>query len=450
MNQENSALERESKTVEYKREFTTSYTNLIKTCIAFANTAGGKIVVGVEDKTLSVAGVPEKDQIHALESFSAAVYQCVSPAILPEVYTQRMGDKELVVIEISRGSSPPYFLKAQGIKTGVYVRVGPTTRLATEEHVEELLASRNRILFDSQDSQETIEALDIGLLTEAYGKSPGQQLLLTEKVLAKDIKDKPRATNAAILAFGKNPQTSIAECGFICTRFKGTEGRQIVETQEIDGPISEQISRALYFLKKYLERDFQLIEGRLKGRTLIPISALREAIVNAAIHRKYMTTSRSKVAIYDNRVEIFSSGSLPGLITISNLGDGSSHLRNPLLAKFARRLGLAEKLGSGVREMIDSCTKANIVPPEFSEDGDYVKVIFYIQPIKKTSLDLRELVQSLIEEQDTIRIRDISPKTNASRNTITNLMNSLVKERTIQRFGKGAGVYYKKSARSKG
>jgi DeoR/GlpR family transcriptional regulator of sugar metabolism len=65
-------------------------------------------------------------------------------------------------------------------------------------------------------------------------------------------------------------------------------------------------------------------------------------------------------------------------------------------------------------------------------------------------LSRKKEVQSLIEEQDTIRIRDISPKTNASRNTITNLMNSLVKERTIQRFGKGAGVYYKKSARSKG
>lgn len=444
MNSNKQTLDRESKTIEYKRELSSNFSGLIKTCVGFANSAGGKIIIGVEDKTLAIQGVSEKELAHALEAFGAAVYEAVSPALIPEVYSQRMNDKELIVIEVSRGSASPYFIKAQGSKKGVYVRVGSTTRVASEEHIAELLSVQNRVSYDSEASKETIESLDQNLLQEAYGKSPSQNLLLTEKVLTKSIGKQVTATNAAVLAFGTRPQDTISECGIICSRFKGDEGREIIETQDIDGPISEQISRAMFFLERHLERDYKLRDNRLKGETIIPKLALREAVVNATIHRKYQVPARSKIAVFDNRVEIFSPGGLPGLITIKNLGDGSSHLRNPILAKFARRIRLAEKLGSGVRAMFDACAKSNIAPPEFLEDGDYVKVVFSMKKVKKPSTGLDQVVQELLSEQESIRVRDISERTTASRNTITNLLNKLTKEKIVKRHGKGAGVYYKK------
>ena len=251
MNSNKQTLDKESKTIEYKRELSSNFSGLIKTCVGFANSAGGKIIIGVEDKTLAIQGVSEKELTHALEAFGAAVYEAVSPALIPEVYSQRRNDKELIVIEVSRGSSPPYFIKAQGSKKGVYVRVGSTTRVASEEHIAELLSVQNRVSYDSEPSKETIESLDQNLLLEAYGKSPSQNLLLTEKVLTKSIGKQVTATNAAVLAFGTRPQDTISECGIICSRFKGDEGREIIETQDIDGPISEQISRAMFFLERH-------------------------------------------------------------------------------------------------------------------------------------------------------------------------------------------------------
>jgi ATP-dependent DNA helicase RecG len=445
MNIQKSLLDRESKTLEYKRELPSNFSNIIKTCVAFANTAGGKIMIGVEDKTLTILGTSDKEVDHALEAISAAVYESVSPALLPEVYAQQINNKEVIVIEISRGSTPPYFVKSLGAKKGVFVRVGPSTRTASEDHISELLTLRHRVLFDAEPSINTLESLDKKLLEDAYGRSPSQNLMLTERVLTKNIGKKLNATNAALLMFGSLPQDSIPECGIVCTRFKGSEGRDIIETQDIDGPIPEQISRSLSFLERHLERNFKMRGNQLRGQTLIPEVALREAVTNATIHRKYQIPARIKIAIFDNRVEIFSPGGLPGLISIANLGDGSSHLRNPLLAKFARRLRLAEKLGSGIRAMIDSCRISQIKQPEFFEDGDYVKVVLSTERVKSPTEDLDDTIRRFLDEFHEIRIRDIAKRTSASRNTITNTLNKMIKEKFVKRHGRGAGVYYKKT-----
>jgi ATP-dependent DNA helicase RecG len=435
-------LDRESKTVEYKREMPSNLAAIIKTCVGFANTAGGKIIFGVEDKTLAIIGASEKSIDYAMEAIASAVYQSVSPPLVPEVYTQIVGNKELIIVEISRGSSPPYFVKSLGSKKGVYVRVGPSTRAASEEYIKELLSLKTQGSYDFEPSPLDVEALDSRLLQEAFGRAPSQNLLLSEKVLYRTTSKNLMTTNAAVLAFAHNPQDTIVESGIICSRFKGIAGREIIETLEIDGPISEQITNALSFLERHLERNYRFRGARLRGESLIPQDALREAVANAVIHRKYQIPARIKIAIFDNRIEIFSPGGLPGLLTINNLGDGSSHLRNPLLAKFARRLRLVEKLGSGIRLMFESCAKGKVVPPRFYEDGDFLKVVFSFESVKAPTDDLYCIVKNLFAESPRARSRDILQLTNASRNTVTNVLNRLIKEKLIKRFGKGAGVYY--------
>ena len=175
---------------------------------------------------------------------------------------------------------------------------------------------------------------------------------------------------------------------------------------------------------------------------MIPLAALREAVVNALIHRKYNVPSPVKVAVFDNRVEIFSPGGLPGLITLKQLGDGSSHLRNPLLAKFARRLRIMEKLGSGVRVMLEECQNRGLVPPEFFEDGDYVKVVFGTERSQQNAQELSSVIADLFLRQPIVRVSEISKCVKVSRNTITNALNRLLDQGKISRHGKGAGIYY--------
>ena len=439
----NGILDRESKTIEYKRELPSNQSSIIKTCVAFANTAGGKIIVGVEDGTLEIIGLNDKSVTHALEAIPAAVYQSVSPALIPDVYSQQINDKELVVVEVSRGNNPPYFVKAQGSKKGVYARVGPTTRVASEEHIEELFSFKNRKSFELETGVKSLESLDRKLLEEAFGRSPSQNTLISEKVVISTPGKVLLTTNAGLLAFGNKPEDQIPEAGIICSRFRGIEGRDIVETFEIDGPISDLVAKTLNFLSRHLEHTFKLNGSRLQGTKHSPEEALREAVVNAVVHRKYQIPTRCKIAVYDNRVEIFSPGGLPGLLTVNNLGDGSSHLRNPILAKFARRLRLVEKPGSGIRLMIDSCVKSGIVPPTFHEDGDFVKVVFSKEKIKTPTVTAEEVIKNLLKNLDVVRIRDVQKETIASRNTITNVLNKMIKEKKVKRFGKGAGVYYK-------
>ncbi len=133
--------------------------------------------------------------------------------------------------------------------------------------------------------------------------------------------------------------------------------------------MSTLVHQALVQTISFIEKNYRLQKTKLSADSPVPEVALREAIVNALVHRKYSLACSVKIAVYDNRVEIFSPGCFPSTISPQNIGDGSTFLRNPLLAKFARKLKLIEKLGSGIPTMISSCKEAGIKPPEFSENG---------------------------------------------------------------------------------
>lgn len=146
--------------------------------------------------------------------------------------------------------------------------------------------------------------------------------------------------------FSKSPELVIPEAIVICTQFKGTKGRNIIRSQEITGPIPQLVEKSLNLVISWLETNLEISKsGQLQGTTPVPDIALREAIINAVIHRKYFIQGATKIAIYENRIEIFSPGEFPGLVSIDNLGDGTTFLRNPALAKLARKSKLVEKLG---------------------------------------------------------------------------------------------------------
>lgn len=174
---------------------------------------------------------------------------------------------------------------------------------------------------------------------------------------------------------------------------------------------------------------------------MIPTLALREAITNALLHRKYTIPGATKIAIYADHLEIFSPGSFPGLISLKNLGDGSTYLRNSLLAKFARKAGLVEKMGSGIRLMFSLCDKAKLNKPEFSEDGDFVKVTFRFEK-KIHSTNLESEIEKMLKDQPVLTVAEVLRRVDASRNTVTAAFNRLLKNRVVERVGTGRGVRY--------
>ena len=188
--------------------------------------------------------------------------------------------------------------------------------------------------------------------------------------------------------------------------------------------------------------DYELQGAKLKGRLPIPIDALREAILNALLHRKYNIPGAIKIAIYDDRLEIFSPGCFPGLVDINNLGDGITYLRNPVLVRLARYMGLIETLGTGIRLIFDSCYKAGIKAPVYHDEGDFVKVIFYFQPYLENKSDM-ETILALIQSTKQTTAAEVADYLGVSRNTAIRKLNSLVQKNRLTKVGKGPTVKYK-------
>lgn len=434
--------ERESKTLEFKSRLP-HFSALIKTCVAFANGLGGKIMVGVNDKSREVIGVDEATRNRLYDEFPNSLYDATSPSLLAEIYEKRMGEKSVLIIEIYASHKKPVFVKAEGSMEGVYLRAGSNTRRANREYIEELHRENRRIFFDEEVVHAEQVPLSPLLLEKAFGKYD-EARLIAEKVLTRltPSGQKVLPTVSGLLMFGDAPEVALPEAVIYCTRFKGIEGRDIIQTEEVSGHLVKQAELSYELVKSWLLREYYLHGATLKAKTLIPDIALREVIINALMHRKYWITGAIKIALYEDRLEVFSPGGFPGLLDVNHLGDGTTYLRNPTLARLARRLGLIEKLGTGIRVMIESCDKAGLRRPEFIEGADSVKVVFRFLPgLSVKKLDQGELL-ALFEMKDKVSLKDVESMLNVSRNTATRRLNQLIEAGKIKREGKGPAVRY--------
>jgi ATP-dependent DNA helicase RecG len=436
--------ERESKNLEFKLKLP-EFRTLVKTCIAFANCSGGEIIIGVEDGSRKIIGVSDKDRDRLYDEFPSSLYDAASPPLIPQIYEKSIADKVLMIIKIWPGDNTPYCLKSLGSPAGVFIRVGSSTRPANIQTIEDLQRDRKRIGYDEEISGHPISVLSEERLHHFFGRDISTRRLSAEKV----IKDSPgghgnsTATNGGILMFCDSPENIIPEAMIIVSRFAGIEGRHIIQTVELTGPIPLLADTTFTLLLQWLERDLKLKKAQLKGTPPIPAEALREGIINALLHRKYSIPGAIKIALYDDRLEIFSPGGFPGLISISNLGDGTTFLRNIVIARIARKMHLMEKLGSGIRLIFDSCRRYGIRKPEYNENGDFVKLTFFFENIPKTSELTEETILEMTRKSDILRPSDLSSEYNVSRNTISRRLDGLVKKKILIRYGKGAGVYYK-------
>lgn len=433
--------DRESKSLEFKSQ-PPKFIGLIKTCVAFANGVGGKIIIGVDNTTREILGVDEKTRDRIYNEFPNSLFDATSPSLLAEIYEKRFNDESVMIIEIPFSFRKPVFIKKDGIPDGVYLRAGPNTRKANQDYIEELMRENKRMVFD----EETINA-DTSILSEERLKSIygiyDTERLVTEKIINRASSNSQKhPTVAGALMFCDAPHLYIPEAAIQCTRFRGVDGRDIIQSDEIQGPLVKQAQTSFELLKSWLTREYQLFGAKLQGKMIIPEIALREAIVNALIHRKYWIAGATKIALYDNRLEIFNPGNFPGLFDLNRLGDGTTYLRNPNLARIARRFGLVEKLGTGIRVIMESCRKAGLMKPEYIEGADSVKIIFHFLPAEDIHADADDKLLSLFNMRNEVKLRDVEKFLDVSRNTATRKLNQLIKSGRIVRHGKGPAVKY--------
>jgi ATP-dependent DNA helicase RecG len=391
----------EGKILELKEKLPKN-TNIAKTVIAFSNTGGGKLIIGVNDKR-EIVGIDDIALFEIQDKITSIISDQCSPNIIPEIYSVNIESKLVLVIEVVRGNLKPYFLKNQGKAKGTYIRIGATNRLADLENINELERQKRHIGFDEEICYETtFENLDCSPLLDRFKKNG--KTLTTEKLenlkLVKTENSILYPTNALMILLGK-----FSHCAVKCARFKGTTMDIFIDKKEYTGDIFSILENTQHFILNHINLG-AIINGLYRKEVYeIPEVAIREALVNALIHRDYVNGGRDiKVGVYDDVVNIVSPGSLPNNITMEDIFNGRSESRNRVLANIFKELGLLEQWGSGINRIINSSKEYGLPIPKIEEKNDFMD----IEIVRKKEIPINQSTEKRSITTDYERLRTIA------------------------------------------
>ncbi len=397
----------EGKTLDFKRDLS-SPKGLLKTLVAFANTAGGKVIIGVEDKTRRPVGIPSP--LDEEERLCNLIADAIQPRLVPNIEMVTIDDQTLLIAEVFLSNSRPHFLKSEGPDNGVYVRLGSTNRKADRELIAELRRSAEGVAFDEMPMPEVpVDDLDLVAARELFKgrRELNQRELLTLKLLRKD-QGKPVPTQGAMLLFAKERTFHFPDAWVQCGRFVGRDKTVIFDHIELYDHLPVAVESILLFLKKHAMRGADISDIRRRDVWSIPLTILREAVINALVHADYSQRGAPvRIAFFDDRIEIENPGILlPGL-TIEDMKQGISKIRNPVIARVFRELGLIEQWGSGVRRMFREAREQGLPEPEILEIGMRVRFIVWLAehlPVERPSVKVEAQVGAQVGAQVDIDI----------------------------------------------
>lgn len=454
----------ENKSLELKESLPKNE-SIAKTVIAFSNTSGGKLIIGVNDNR-EVKGIDEKELFKLQDKIASIIADICHPLIIPDIYSVNIETKLVLVIDVTRGNLKPYFLKNQGKNEGTYIRLGATNRIADIDSVDELERQKRHISYDEEIYYNVeLKDLNISPLFEKF-KNIGRDLnnkKLENLKLIKIENGKIYPTNALIIILGKFPHSTVK-----CARFKGTTMEVFTDKKEYDGDIFSILENTQSFVLNHINLSAKIEGLYRKDIYEIPIVAIREALVNAIIHRDYINQGRDiKVGIYDDIVNIVSPGSLPNSITIEDVFNGRSEARNRVIANVFKELGLIEQWGSGINRIINSCTNIGLEKPKIEEKNDFFDIELIrpkvttdgillknnttstdydrLRPITagygQLSIDEKKLLIYILDNGKISRKKAVE-LLHFGETKIKHIFNELLEKNIIKRVGQGRSTFY--------
>lgn len=370
----------ESKNIEYKVNLPDKSGKYMKTIVAFANTQGGKLIVGVDDKTHEIVGVENEILFQLMDGIANAISDSCMPQIIPDIEPQTIDGKTVIIVSVEAGKNRPYYLKSKGKENGTYIRVAGTSRQAFPEKIRELEMEGARISWDELTcvgypvSEEVTEKLckDIEGFREKAGMtehSVKKEQLINWKIL-KQNEGQLLATNAYALLTSDYFSFAKTQCAV----FKGTDRAIFLDKREFTGPVYTQIESAVDFVLRNI-RLGATIDGLVrKEKYELPPEAIREMIINAHCHRNLLDESCIQVAVYDDRLEVTSPGGLYNGLTYEEVMNGHSKIRNKAIANIFSQMGLVEAWGSGIKRIFNAAKEYGLPEPKFQEFDNMFRV----------------------------------------------------------------------------
>lgn len=418
----------ESENTEYKREYVD---DICKEVIAFANTNGGKILVGVDDNGNAV-GIENTDDTYT--RLTNSIRDSISPDVT--MFVKYRLDNGIIEIGISEGTAKPYYLKSKGLKpSGVYVRQGASSVPASPELI------RQMIKLSDGDVYETARSLEQDLTFSAAekvfaehhlefnsGKYPALGIVsLSDKLytnLAKIISDQCEHTiKVAVFADDRN------------TVFKAH--------REFGGSVFTQLEEAFDYLMLCNQNPSQIVGINRIDRWDYPVEALREALLNSIVHRDYSFSGSIIINVNDSCMEFISLGGLVQGLSADDIKNGISQLRNRNLAEMFHRLNFIESYGTGIRRIFalySDCAEQ----PEISVTSNSFKITLpnmnrFCAPVEKHELTEQEksIINYLAAHGEMTEL-DVQKLLDVKKTRAFNIIKGLREMHLVETVGKGA------------
>jgi predicted HTH transcriptional regulator len=364
----------EGKTLEFKRDLS-SPERVMRTLVAFANGAGGVLLIGVEDGTRRVLGVPDATKVE--EQLASFIADRIEPRLVPEIHLVPWRKTHVLAVEVFPSPSRPHYVKAVGYPQGVYVRIGSTNRQADAAAVAELQRVVRGRSFDEEPLAElNSEAIDFRVASECF--APVRRLrrkdLRTLQLVATHQK-REVPTVGGVLLFGAERLKHFPEAWLRGGCFAGADKSAILDSANFTQPPPLAVEEAIRFVQRNTRRALAIEGVRHREVWEFPVVALREAIINAFVHADYAQRGAPlRLAIFSDRIVIENPGNLPPGLTIEDIRRGVSKLRNRVIGRVFHELGLIEQWGSGIQRMTSACRQAGLPEPEFEEIGTGFRV----------------------------------------------------------------------------
>jgi len=379
----------EGKQLEFKRDLS-SPQPIMKTLTAFANTAGGRLIIGIADNG-EVIGVekPLDDE----ERLCSMIADSIAPHLVPNIELVTVENKTLLVVEVFLSGTRPHWFKSIGQERGCFVRLGSSNRQADMQLIAELQRGVAGISFDSIPmSHLGLDDLDMAAIKADFStKSIDEAALQSLKIITRD-QGRIVPTHGGVLLYGKDRRFHFDDAWIQCGRFIGHDKGDIFDHIDINDPLPSAVDSIMLFLKKHAMRGADFSEVRRKDLWSIPIDILREVVINALVHSDYSHRGTPiRIAFYDDRIEIDNPGLLLPGMTIDDMKQGVSQIRNPVIARVFRELDLIEQWGSGVPGILREAQELDLPEPKIIEIGMQLRfIVFLREPLPLTRQQSRK------------------------------------------------------------
>ncbi len=384
----------ESNTLELKKAQKDCPKKIYDTLSSFSNQdEGGIILFGIDEENgYIVSGVDDPQKLQ--KSINEKCKE-MDPVVRPFITSAKVENKTVVAAEISgvEYSLRPVFYKQKGRLKGSYVRVGDSDEPMTETEVYGYEAFRKNLKDDLYTTCDQLLYPDEALLQKFIklhrANNPNSSLVFSDDQILhfSGVYYEGYPTLAGTLVFSQAPQLSFPEYSIICLVIPGKQigdqapnGARFLENRRINGPIITMLQEAVSFVSQHSRMQTRINkQGERDDIPEYPLEAVREAILNALLHRDYGPYTREssiRVAMYDDRIEITSPGGLYGNSSVEQLGSKQIETRNGRLVRILEDLNVTEHRFSGIPTMYKECRKYGFPEPEFiSKHGEFTVIL---------------------------------------------------------------------------